>query len=282
LKVVITGASGFLGKYILKELNKKNDIEIIPVSRKKIPGWVVVSDYSDSPVADILIHLAQNNNRALTNQLGKSHEEKTIKTFINLLSKDYSRVIYISSSVLYGDKQLGLLTENNPIEVIDTYTQIKYRSELEVFSKQFGLTIRLANVYGPGMSKSNVLSNILNQIPGKGSLQVMDCKPIRDFIWAEDVAKAIVELTFNNSSKEKIFNVGTGIGTSIESLASLALGIAGESDRLVYESFPVNRRSSVILDSSLTKYACGWVSETSLECGLKKMLSITKKNLKDE
>ena len=54
MKIVITGASGFLGGYVLRLLCKYENIEVIPVTRKDIDGWCTLSDYSESPVGDVL------------------------------------------------------------------------------------------------------------------------------------------------------------------------------------------------------------------------------------
>ena len=72
--------------------------------------------------------------------------------------------------------------------------------------------MRPANIYGPGMSKNNVLSTILQQIPGMGKLEVMDTNPVRDFIWVEDAAEGIVALAlsiFKDGNKCALFNLGT-------------------------------------------------------------------------
>ena len=137
--------------------------------------------------------------------------------------------------------------------------------------------MRLANVYGPGMSEKNVMSTILSQIPGVGALKVMDTNPVRDFIWVEDAAEGIVALALgklNEFDEKKVFNLGTGIGTSIGSLAELALEIGTQPSRQVKAQHLNSRKSILILDSSDTTNACGWISKTSLRQGLTQMLHI--------
>jgi UDP-glucose 4-epimerase len=139
----------------------------------------------------------------------------------------------------------------------------------------YGIVVRLANVYGPGMSNNNVISAILRQIPGKDRLEVMDTSPVRDFIWVEDAAEGIVALALSNfkqNNKIKLFNIGTGVGTSIGSLAKLALSISEEPDRFVHSKEVLDRQSSLILDFSSTNSVCGWQPKTSLRQGLTQML----------
>ena len=65
-----------------------------------------------------------------------------------------------------------------------------------------------------------------------------------------------------------LFNLGTGIGTSIGDLASMALEIAGQSDRRVKTKGSSDRKSTLILDSSDITFTCGWEPKTSLQKGL--------------
>ena len=275
LKVVITGASGFLGGYVLTLLSKYEDVETIAVTRKNISGWCTISDYSESPVGDILIHLAENNDRAHVAKFGKAYEIEALETITALLSIGYHRVVYASSSVLYGDKDAHPHIPNDPIQINDTYTRVKQQSEFAVLRTHGGIVVRLANVYGPGMANNNVMSTILRQIPGEGGLEVMNTSPIRDFIWVEDVAEGIVALALSNfirDSKRMLFNLGTSVGTSIGALAELALSIAEQPDRPVYSISPLNRQSTLILDFSATTSACGWQPKTTLRQGLTQIL----------
>jgi nucleoside-diphosphate-sugar epimerase len=142
-----------------------------------------------------------------------------------------------------------------------------------------GIVVRPANIYGPGMSKNNVMSAILRQIPGEGTLEVMDTSPVRDFIWVEDAAEGIVALALNHFKEGKergLYNLGTGVGTSIETLADLALEIAGQPDRPVKTKYSSDRQSCLILDFADTTAACGWRPKTSLREGLTHMLHIGK------
>jgi UDP-glucose 4-epimerase len=276
LKVVVTGASGFLGTSVLQELALQQHVETIAVTRREIFGWCTVRDYSQSPVGDVLIHLAEDNDRARVAKAGRAYEEKVLGTLAKLLGKGYRRVIYASSAVLYGDSDARAHLSNSPIRSDDSYTRIKRLSELAVLKLSAGVVVRLANIYGPSMSQNNVLSTILRQIPGTGSLEVMDTNPVRDFVWVQDAAEGIVALAlgqFHKGNEGGIYNLGTGIGTSIGVLASLALEIAGQNDRQVRSKSSSGHPSSLILDSSDTTSICGWKPKTSLQQGLTNLLT---------
>jgi nucleoside-diphosphate-sugar epimerase len=252
-------------------------VEAIAVTRREIPGWFKVPDYSHTPAGDVLIHLAEESDRAQVAKHGQAYEEKVRATLAALLAKGYHRVVYASSSVLYGDADVYAHSPKDPSKTEDAYTRVKRLSELAVLKVSGGIVVRLANIYGAGMSKNNVMSAILRQIPGEGSLEVMDTSPVRDFIWVEDAAEGIVTLAISNQlegNESRLFNLGTGVGTSIGSLAALALDIATQPDRPVSAKHPTPRQSSLILDYSDTKSACGWQPKMSLRQGLTRMLHV--------
>ena len=272
MRVIVTGASGFLGTAILRELNTIG-IDCRGVSRKEKPGLLTLKSYADAPSGDVLIHLAEINDRGLANTMPADYEREVMETLNNLSKKRYRKIVYISSAVVYKATDGRAHKETDLGDPVDTYTRIKLTSEKIVLEQQFGSVVRLANAYGPGMTSNNVVWDILKQIGKPGPIKVIDVKPVRDFIWIGDAANGIAKLAIG--TPEGIFNLGTGVGTSVGQLATMLLQQANQNMQSISSMKPHTRPSQVILDIKKAKQNLGWVPLTNIECGLSHLMKQT-------
>lgn len=271
MRVVITGASGFLGQALLAGLGEAG-ISCVGLSRREIPGLLRVPSYAEAPQGDLLIHLAEANDRGWVNAQGDAYEETSQRTLRALLDKGYQRVIYASSAVLYGDRDGSPRRTSDPVHIHDRYARIKQASEQQVLATG-GTVARLTNLYGPGMSSSNVLSAILQQLHRTGPLTLQDTSPVRDFLWVGDAASALVHMI--RSPVAGIFNVGSGVGTSIRELATLVLEAAGQPDRPLVSLRSGTPPSSLVVDITETLSAFGWRPSVALREGLRQLVTLT-------
>jgi UDP-glucose 4-epimerase len=254
LKVVITGASGFLGRHLAAGLAGP-DVSVTRVSRRAAPGCCQVDDYRHAPDGDVLIHLAEEPDRAKVNQAGERYVAQAASLLEGLSSRGYQKLVYASSGVVYGDRSEQPYTVDMPVEASDVYSKSKLLNE-QIAVGGGGVAVRLSNVVGEGMSLNNVLSDIMRQVPGTGALSVRDDQPVRDFVAASDVAGAFGRLA--QSSFSGIVNVGSGVPTSVRELAAMVLSLAGQQERPIVATTPSDRRSINVLDISRTTQLLGW------------------------
>jgi UDP-glucose 4-epimerase len=269
--VVVTGASGFVGRAVVRALAQNRGIRVQPVSRREMPGAVRVETYTQAPAGDVLIHLAEESDRAKVAALGPRYRAEAGRTVAELVNRSYGRVIYASSAVLYGDASNQPHMPDDAVYVTDEYTRLKRNAELAVLESPSGMVVRLSNVYGPGMSPANVITTILRQIPGSGPLVVMDTTPVRDFLWVDDAAEGFAALA-TAPMVQGIFNLATGIGSSIGETARLALDIAGESGRDIIATHSA-QASTIIADRTRIAEQLGWHPRVMLRDGLALLLS---------
>jgi len=269
MKVVVTGASGFLAGRVIRSLMNRG-IQCVGVARSALPNTLRVARYADSPTGDVLVHLAEESDRARAAERGSAYEKAATETLAALLAKEYSRIVYASSAALYGDQSPRPHRGDDAVFVTDTYTRIKRYAELAVLEGP-GVVARVANLYGPGMANSNVVSTILRQIPGEGPVEVLDDAPVRDFLWADDAASAIAAMV--TGQPYGLFNVGSGQGTSIRELAKTALSVAGEANRTIVGTKPSGRPSHLVLDVKSTTTSFSWRPRMALDEGLRVLLA---------
>lgn len=263
MKIIISGASGFLGSHILQMLQNL-EYDLVAVSRQKKEGFYHSSNYMDLPDGDILIHLAETNLRNITNNK-KDDAYQTNKNLLDHInSKKYEKVIYASSAAVYGDKITKPRKENELISPYDEYSRIKIFSE-NFLNNNRNIIFRIANVFGPRMSKYNVVSDIIKQI-NNDSIILNSTESTRDFIYISDVVNAF--LLGIKSDASGIFNLGSGKSISVGSLAKEILAVYGKKNTKIISKYKNLPLSNIQLDITHIYNIIGWYPETSIETGI--------------
>ena len=148
-------------------------------------------------------------------------------------------VIYSSTSSAYGLKNSPPHNESMPIDCLNPYSVSKVSGEeiCKMYTKLYGLhtvILRYFNVYGPRQSTKGPYASVLGifsrQLNQKTSLTVVgDGEQKRDFVHVDDVVNAnLLSMKFYEKCSGEIFNVGSGISTSIIDIARMI------SDNITY------------------------------------------------
>jgi nucleoside-diphosphate-sugar epimerase len=264
-KVIITGGSGFVGQALSRQLGKNGRWRVISVSRKMDYQNVFhVKDYSDTIGGDVLIHTAEPRDRGTVNQMPDEYISEAMRVTAALVAKPYKKIIYLSSSSVYGINAQIPFAEDHPVQACDAYSKMKLANEKQVLNTG-GIVVRLSNIIGPGMAPNNVFSDILKQITNNGPVYLRNKWPVRDFIWIDDMVEAIGLLVAGG--KPGIYNIGSGKGVSIEEVAKMALCLSGQSERTIHSGVEKAMQSINVIDPNKMKKMYNWSPKmTVIQC----------------
>ena len=237
MKFIVTGGAGFIGNNIVRQLLKQNHTPIVIDNLyrgkiERISSLDVEFHKIDIRDFDQLRNILKNSDgifheAALTDvqeSFTKQQEyiDVNVKGTENIfkIAKEFDlKVVYASSSSVYGNPKKIPLNENSERNPINPYGKTKLDDEFlaEKYSKDNVsiIGLRYFNVYGEDQTGSyaGVITKFLNRLNEKKSPIIFGTgSQIRDFIFVEDVAIANI-VAMQNNVKNGFFNIGTGITT---------------------------------------------------------------------
>jgi nucleoside-diphosphate-sugar epimerase len=268
-KVIITGAGGFVGSYLIKYLKKKN-FNVSGLSRKKNRNLYYIKDYLQiKKEPAFLIYLSEESNIFKFNKLSNLQIKKKQKVLKVLSAKFKNKFIYASSSKVYTDKLRIKLKETSEIRAENKYEKNKIRCE-KIVLKNKGIVLRISNIYGDKIKNESVFLKIIRQIKNKNkNLYLNNTKHIRDFLYIDDLLR-LFELVISNP-KTGIYNVGSGKGLSIFNLLELIFKIFKKKKKIVVKDTSINF-SCQILNISKTYKIFNWKPKFSIYKQLGKVI----------
>jgi UDP-glucose 4-epimerase len=296
VKFVITGGAGFIGSHIAKHLVHKNhNVTIIDnLYRGKLENLSDIQEQIEFKKMDILDFNSLKKvisdsdgifHQAALTSVPESFTQKEKYHDVNVrgtenifkLAKEFKKkVVYASSSSVYGNTKLIPIQENFEKNPINPYGITKLDDEkLAEKYHNLGVSIiglRYFNVYGIGQTNdyAGVITKFIDQIKlNKPPIIFGDGSHTRDFISVEDVAKANL-LSMESNTDFSFLNVGTGISTSIKTLAEVMIKLSEKILEISYDDLPLGDVKESLADVSLAKKLINWNYETLLKNGLKK------------
>ncbi|MBN2734986.1 MAG: GDP-mannose 4,6-dehydratase [Methanomicrobiaceae archaeon] len=255
MKVLITGSSGFSGRYLTGHIKNEAEksqskIEIAGLCRSDrqtsddlvnqfkgdICDYSEISDAISEFKPDYTIHLAGGRTGSL-----KSLFQTNVLGTVNLLEAvrehcdKSSRFLYVSSSAVYGYAGDDPIFEETPLRPAGEYGITKAAGEMAAisYSIKYGMNVSVVrpfNLLGPGQDESFVTGRIISQVSDilkgeRDSLSLHSTYSCRDFVDVRDAVSAywsiISDPEFEKRCKGRIYNAGSGRSTSICLVISL-------------------------------------------------------------
>lgn len=296
MKFVVTGGAGFIGSHIAKFLvNSGHTVSVIDnLYRGKEQNLQEIMPKIDFHQIDILdfdqIRNIVKNSDGVFHQVAltsvsesylqkEKYFEVNVKGTENIfkLAKEYDfKVVYASSSSVYGNPKTIPITEDFERKPINPYGITKLEDEL-LAEKYWNLGVKIIglryfNVFGPGQTPdyAGVITKFIENLnQNKPPIVFGDGTQIRDFISVDDVAEANLASMESHADKNFI-NIGTGVQTSIKELAFLMIQLSRKSLEPIYEKLPEGDVKTSLADTSLSEKLLSSKPKLSLEEGLRR------------
>jgi len=313
--VLVTGADGFIGSNLAKELvknganvttivrdiKKENNIDILGLrSRINIIHGNLIN-FADCERAmneydiDACFHLAAQALVGVANRSPLSTFESNIKGTWNILeacrlSKTIQRIVVASSDKAYGQQAKLPYTEDSPLMGYYPYDASKACADIlaRSYFRTYGLPVaitRNANTYGPGdMNSTRLVPDIIIALLKDKQVVIRsDGTPERDYMYIKDAVSAyllLAEKIDGEKVKGEAFNFGTGKPISVLELYNKIASLMGKSIKPKIMGQAKNEIDRQYLSSEKAKKILGWAPKYTLEEGLKESIEWHKNFLK--
>ena len=312
-KILICGGAGFIGFFISKELYEKNHKVVIydnfsnyvPPQEGHYPFYlqkrleelkgkvqITKGDIRDKEhliktikrvKPNIVINLISIPLATASNVYFEDAIHINLNGHINLLEAmrevdSVERIIYTSSSFVYGHFQYDPANEIHPTEPIDIYGGTKLSCELltKVYANRFGLEytiIRPSAVYGPTDSNRRITQIFIeNVLTGKPLKLYGGGKDKVDFTYVTDTAHGFVLAALSPKAKNEIFNITAGKGVSAEKFSQILNKFMPGKVKTIITPSEINRPVRGSLDITKAKKLLGYKPKYQLEKGIKEYL----------
>lgn len=276
-KILVTGATGFIGSHLTAKLLTLRH-EVISANRQ-LGDIAESSTWSSFPNVDIVIHLAGRTfvPESWTDPDGflRTNLNGTIYA-LNYCRERNARLIFISS-YLYGVPETLPIAEDAPLQANNPYALSKKLAEeaCQFYSDYYGVNITIMrpfNIYGPGQSTKFLIPSIVEQILGGVTIRVKDLAPKRDYLYIDDLIDAFL-CAVEKPQRCGIFNIASGTSHSVGEIIELIQNIANK--KLPIHSDGVRREQEVMdtrADVTRAREILGWHPRWSLSAGCAKIL----------
>lgn|SRR3990167_3573807 len=251
--VLVTGGSGFIGKYIVAGFSlqgchvfstyKKNTLWL----ENKIPHveYVYTDFYNLDKLPrqyDVLVHCGAVNPGASSSEaeMYATNAQGSENIFLHAAQAGAKLSIYLSSVSVYGDVKTAILRETHPIIPNNAYGCSKFQGEAALFkvveakNKMAGLTLRLPGVVGPG-SRNNFLSRAFEKILNNETVTAENPQELfNNIVYINDLTRFIIQYSQKYKQGYHVSNMASENPITIDNVFKLIQEFSGRRARIQY------------------------------------------------
>ncbi|GAB6930271.1 NAD-dependent epimerase/dehydratase family protein [Paenibacillus sp. JCM 10914] len=294
MKMVVTGGAGFIGSHLVNGLiNQGYEVHVIDNLTTGDPGRLHneailhVTDINSPQTSanismlkpDVVFHLAAQAEVQLSIKEPRKDVDANVMGTLNILEAcrktGVRKLIFASTSGVYGNLEKPELTESDPVDPISFYALSKWAAEryIQMYQRLFGLSytiLRYGNVYGPEQTakgEGGVVAILGKKLQEGASFQIFgDGTQTRDFIYVKDVVEANIASIHNGD--QEVLHVSTGRSQSINTLVQLVR--QEHAEEIMVEYMPAKNGDILhsCLNNGKTRSILPWVPTYTLEEGV--------------
>jgi dTDP-glucose 4,6-dehydratase len=311
VKILVTGADGFIGSHVVETLVKSgHDVRAFVLYNSfNSWGWLDESDKAIRDSIDIFagdirdphgVDKAVENQEVILNLAAliaipysyhspDTYIDTNIKGTLNILQAarrhGVKRVVQTSTSEVYGTAQYIPIDEAHPLHPQSPYAATKVGADQLAlsFHSSFDVPVgilRPFNTYGPRQSARAVIPTIISQLANKSKVKLGSLSPTRDFSFVQDTANGFLAAAQSDAIVGQTINLGSGFEISIKETAETIARLMNTKLELVDDEQRVRPENSEVerLHASIekAKTLLGWQPElkglAGFETGLKKTI----------
>ena len=305
-KVLVTGGAGFIGSHLAEKLlsmgcevtaidhfdsfytGKEENVEILSKNKRfnLVRGDILDSNVLSSAMkgSDLVFHLAGQAGVRYCNdhplKANSINVDGTLSVLMSARENKVKKVVYASSSSIYGDPVRLPIDEEHPTHPNSPYGVSKLAAEhyCLAFTKVYGLEttcLRYFSVYGPRGRPDQVIYAFAEKLIRKEAPVIFgDGTYSRDFTYVSDVVRGTILAAEKEASDGHAINIGFGRRISINDLVKKIL-VAMDLDGKLEPIYAENAKgdfSHTEADNRKARELLGWKPEVELDVGLKRFL----------
>ena len=309
MKILITGAAGFLGSHLTKKLLAKNH-SVIGIDDLSTGSMVNLEIFKENKNFQFIEHDVRSPIEIPVEAIFnfacpaspihyQADPVKTIETnflgiinMLHLARKHGSTLIQASTSEIYGDPEITPQTENywgnvNPIGIRSCYDEGKRAAETLCmdYKRQFNVDtriIRIFNTYGPNMAVGDgrVVSNFIVQALQNENITIYgDGSQSRSFCYVDDLIDGIFSIYRASKKIETPINLGNPNEFKMTELANIVLEEIQSNSKIIYMPLPQDDPTQRCPDISKAKEILSWEPKIQLREGIRNTAEYFKKVL---
>ena len=292
MRILITGATGFVGRHVVKTL--QNHAHKLALFVRNIDGAlnlknsdtvIIQGDLCNLDTAknsiqefepDVCIHLAWEGIPDYSADISKMNLDNSI-SFLNFIVRETNcKKLIVSGSCFEYGKTYGAYKESDNVQITSFFAWAKqsiynYASLLCRQSAIDLIWFRIFYVYGPGQRACSLIPTIINKFNKAECADIMKPYNKNDFVYVEDVAKAF-QIAAITKVPSGIYNLGSDTSTSVYEVCRTAERLITGQTFLSEQLKDTKEKHGVTdfwADTGKTKQALGWTANTPLEEGIK-------------